>query len=77
MTIVACLLAAALVAVVWLLLLHHSGAEKAWTLERRELLTRIQAPERIPMDSPVEFAVPEPEPDEMDKVGTIAYEQEG
>lgn len=77
MTVVACILAVALVAVVWLLLRHHSQLEQAWTTERRELLTRIQAPERIPMDSPVEFAVPEPEPDEMDKVGTIAYEQEG
>ena len=76
MTIVAALLAAALVAVVWLLLRHQQHAERAWEAERRELLNRIQRPEQIPLPDAPDFVLPEPEDDESALVGTVAEPEE-
>ena len=77
MTIVAIILAAtlagAVVAVVALLDRSHREQAAQWALERRELLTRIQRPEIVPVASPAPFVVPDPEPDEIGKVGTIDW----
>lgn len=54
----------------------HQQAEAAWTAERRELVTRIQAPERIPVDASAAFVVPEREPDEWNKVGTVEIDDQ-
>lgn len=72
MTIICALEAIILLAVVQLLMRHHSLAEKAWTDERRELVSRIQAPHHIPLSTGDPFVFPEPEPDELELVGTIA-----
>lgn len=45
-------LVAALVAVVVLFLRRQREQEQAWTDERRELLTRIQRPEIVPIKRP-------------------------
>jgi hypothetical protein len=66
----------ALVAVSWLLLRAHAQETAHWALERRELLNRIQRPEQIPLPSASEFVFPEPEPDEINRVGTIEYQPE-
>ncbi len=71
MTVIACLEAVAVIAVVFLFLRHQSRQEQAWTLERRELLTRIQRPEMIPIPAAEPFQFDEREPDEFDLVGTI------
>lgn len=71
MIIVACLEAAALVAVVHLLLRHHTQSETAWTAERRELVSRIQAPDRIPIRETAEMVIPEREEDEWATVGRV------
>jgi hypothetical protein len=70
-TIVAAIEAVALVAVVYLMLRHQRVSESAWTEERRELVNRIQAPERLPIAPQPTFEMPEFEPDEMHLVGTI------
>lgn len=44
-----------------------------WVEERRELLNRIQRPEYVPTGPVVHFEVPEAEPDDVDKVGTIEF----
>lgn len=52
-------------------------ASQSWTEERRELLNRIQAPDRIPFraeEQPVE--VPLREPDDWNKVGSIHIDPE-
>lgn len=76
MIVVACLEAVALIAVVWMLLHTHAAEQKAWTVERRELLERIQRPEHIPLHLPEAFAFPEQESDEFDKVGSIHFDPE-
>lgn len=46
--------------------------ELAWVEERRELLNRIQAPERLPVAQTAEpFVIPEHEPDQYNQVGQI------
>lgn len=72
MIIVASIEAIALVAVVLAFLRHHAINEKVHTTERRELLNRIQHPERVPTEPAVPFIFPEPDPDELELVGTIA-----
>jgi hypothetical protein len=39
--------------------------------ERSELLNRVQAPDRLPAAQIADFVIPEPEPDEFDRVGMI------
>lgn len=73
MTIIAIILAASLVAIVGLFLHHIAALERAWTVERRELLTRIQRPELVPLPRSEPVALPDPEPDERDLVGTVAF----
>lgn len=71
-------LAVALLASVWLLLLierMHDGERTAWAAERRELLERIQRPDRIPAAPRTDFVVPEREPDEWGKVGSVEIDQ--
>jgi hypothetical protein len=63
--------AVALVAVVLLFLRRQHATEAATTVERRELLTRIQRPELIPVGHNQAFDIPDPEPDEFDMVGEI------
>lgn len=41
--------------------------------ERRELLERIQRPERIPLAEVPGFVLPEAEPDEYELVGSVSY----
>lgn len=43
----------------WRLQDRHAKAEAAWTEERRELLNRIQAPERLPMQALEPLELPE------------------
>jgi len=43
-----------------------------WLSERRELLNRVQAPERLPSAQLADFASPEFEPDEFNMIGSIA-----
>ena len=63
----------AVILMVWILLLRdHRQQQAAWTVERRELLNRIQRPEMIPASTFEAFEVPEPEPDFSHLVGTIA-----
>ena len=69
MTVIAVVEAVALVILAFLFLHHLSQSERAWTLERRELLTRIQRPELIPTDQARELVIPDDEPDEIDLVG--------
>lgn len=47
--------------------------EQAWTKERRELLTRIQHPQLVPVAPQADRRVPAapPEPDEIDLVGRV------
>lgn len=72
MTIVAALLAVALVAVVHLLLRERRHAEAAWASERSELLNRIQRPDVVHLPGAVDFKVPEEaEPDDSHLVGQI------
>lgn len=65
----------ALVLIVRMLLASHREAEAAWTVERRELVNRVQAPERIPVALPEGMDFPEPEVDEMAMVGQIVYDE--
>ena len=51
-------------------------AELAWTHERRELLNRIQAPERLPFQPSPMVEMPERAPDEWAKVGTVNIDAE-
>jgi hypothetical protein len=44
--------------------------------ERAELLDRIQRPDRLPVQAPVTFQMPEFEPDEIELVGTITMPDE-
>ena len=77
MTVIAAILAAGLVAVVWCFLRHIRQLEQAHTTERRELMTRIQHPEIVPQDTPPTFPTPEPEVDLSALVGTINYDEDG
>jgi 23S rRNA A2030 N6-methylase RlmJ len=53
---------------------RHTKAETAWLEERRELLNRIQAPERIPVQASQDYVIPEREQDEWASVGTIVID---
>ena len=72
MTIVAVLEAVALVATVCLFLRHIRGSEAAWTVERGELLNRIQRPEYTPTPNVEPLVLPDPEPDHSELVGSVA-----
>lgn len=54
--------------------LDRQRVEKAWTQERRELLERIQRPERPPVEPATPFDIPEQPQDEWNLVNTISYE---
>jgi hypothetical protein len=75
MILLAVIEAICLVVVVLAFLWDRRQTERAWVAERRELLNRVQFPDRMPVQAPVEFKVPELEPDEIDLVGTIKYEE--
>jgi hypothetical protein len=68
--------AVALVVVVLAFLWDRRQTESVWTAERRELLNRVQFPDRMPTEASAEFRLPELEPDEIGLVGTIKYEDE-
>lgn len=68
--------AVALVVVVLAFLWDRRQTEDKWAAERRELLNRVQFPDRMPVEAPADFRVPELEPDELNLVGTIRYEDE-
>lgn len=70
--IVAVLEAVALVATVALFLRHIAALERAWTVERGELLNRIQRPEYTPTQQAEPLVLPDPEPDYSELVGTVA-----
>ena len=62
-----------------ILQLHSSERERtarATGEERRELLNRIQAPDRIPLSAATFGDLPELEPDESAAVGTITYNED-
>lgn len=66
------------VLICWMALLYMvlkivDEERRSWAAERRELLNRIQAPERIPVEVPVDWTPPEEEPDDTALVGTTAY----
>jgi hypothetical protein len=72
-------LAVALCAMVghyYLLDKSHIAERVLWAEERRELLNRIQRPDQIPTSPSPGYVVPEPEPDEINDVGTVRYEPE-
>ena len=81
MTIIACLEAVALVAVVVLFLRSRASSDaqtaierESWAAERRELLNRVQRPEILPL-VPADFKVPEPsEQDDSHLVGAVLEE---
>jgi hypothetical protein len=54
----------------------QAEAEARWSLERRELLNRIQRPEAVPLHPVANFQAPDTEPDDIELVGTIAYPDE-
>lgn len=49
---------------------------REWACERRELLNRVQAPERLPLLSERDFVIPEPELDEFNLVGVVGESDE-
>lgn len=49
-------------------------AEMQWAEERRELLNRIQRPEMVPQRVSDPLTLPDPEPDEIELVGTHFYD---
>ena len=49
----------------------QQAREQAWVEERRELLNRVQAPERIPLPASIPFEIPEHEPDEYGLVNQV------
>lgn len=58
-----------------LTLLHHMGKrDAAWADERRELLTRIQRPEIVPVKPASGYVIPDREPDEYGQVGAIEFD---
>jgi hypothetical protein len=62
-----------------ILQLHSSERERVARMtgeERRELLNRIQAPERIPLPAATFTDLPELEADESAAVGTITYDED-
>lgn len=65
------LVALAIIVVLIVVLRAHADAHAQWAAERRELVTRIQAPERIPIVPAGEYVIPEREPDEWAKVGQV------
>jgi hypothetical protein len=73
MIVVCVVLAAALVAVVAGFLAFMDRRERAWTSERRELLNRIQHPQRMPVAAPraPKRRLAEVEPDESHLVGVV------
>lgn len=73
MTVVASIEALAIVVCVALLLRYQAAQATAWALERRELLNRIQRPEMLPFAAAPQYVLPEPEVDDLELVGTIAY----
>lgn len=64
----------ALVVIVREILARHATEQASWTDERRELLNRIQRPEFLPVASPGNYVIPEPEPDEIGQVGEIMFD---
>ena len=79
MTVVACLEAVALVAVVFLLLRHQTERATAHDRQLQTMADRIQHPERPQPSQEGQWVWPQPddEPDEIDLVGTIAAPPEG
>ena len=47
---------------------------REWACERRELLNRVQAPDRLPSPQITDFVIPDVEPDEFDLVGVVRDE---
>ena len=76
LTIIAVAQTVALVAISLAFLKHVRSREQEITVERRELLTRIQHPELIPVPRDTRTPLPEPEPDESNLVGTINYPED-
>lgn len=56
----------------------HRAAQKQWAEERRELLNRIQAPERSAFVSPdaATYELPDETPDEFNLVGSLVNDPE-
>lgn len=73
--VIAAILAVALVVVVRLFLRHQAALESAWADERRELLTRIQRPEMVPVPTGAPVVFPEQEDDDWGAVGTIEEDE--
>lgn len=69
-------LVVALVVIVRALTGAYRASEGHWAEERRELLNRIQAPERLPVSAPATWASPDDEPDDFALVGTIQIDEE-
>lgn len=74
MILLACVEAVAIVATAFLCLRHISRLEDAWSDERRELLTRIQHPEIVPVKAADDYKIPEQIPDEWNLVGEITHD---
>lgn len=75
-------LAVALLASIWVTFLvarmlndGHRNLEAQWAKERDKLLERIQRPDRIPAAPRTDFVVPEREPDEWGKVGSVEIDE--
>lgn len=69
--ILACVQALLLVAVVVILLRHFAQREEEWRDERRELLTRINRPELVPIKRDAQPTVPAPPRGNGHQVGHV------
>lgn len=70
--IITAIFAVLLAVIIWRSENEKTEREAQWVLERRELLNRIQAPERAPFAEPQFLEIPEQAPDEWNLVGSIA-----
>lgn len=68
------LIALALLAALYVQADRIAKEREGWTEERRELLTRIQHPELVPVAPRPDLMIPDRENDDWNKVGTIEWD---
>lgn len=62
-------------AVVWACLRQLDRRSVAYEASLQKMADRVQAPERLPLSLPANFAIPELEEDDSAAVGTITYDE--
>lgn len=73
MTVIIAMFPFTLIVIVGLFLYHARETVKRTDERERELLTRIQHPQLVPVPSPKQVQVPDPTPDESNLVGMIDH----